>query len=144
MELSSAIIKIPAEILQVDLKVQREDPLSEVFEIARSSQSRESSSPSLLRLEALSRSSHSSVSGKGDFSTPIIRDLWMGEYWKVSEISSSLDAAKKGSVIPVELGVPRINDATAKDEVADIAKPILGYLVNQSGVPRDQILHEPV
>ena len=140
MELSSAIIKIPAEILQVDLKVQREDPLSEVFEIARSSQSRESSSPSLLRLEALSRSSHSSVSGKGDFSTPIIRDLWMGEYWRVSEISSSLDAAKKGSVTPVELGVPRINDATAKDEVADIAKPILGYLVNQSGVPRDQIL----
>jgi len=140
VELSSAIIKIPAEILQVDLKVQREDPLSEVFEIARSSQSRESSSPSLLRLEALSRSSHSSVSGKGDFSTPIIRDLWMGEYWRVSEISSSLDAAKKGSVTPVELGVPRINDATAKDEVADIAKPILGYLVNQSGVPRDQIL----
>ena len=140
MELSSAIIEIPAEILQVNLKVQREDPLSEVFEIAKSSQSSESSSPSLLRLEALSRSSHSSVSGKGDFSTPIIRDLWRGEYWRMSEISSSLDAAKKGSVIPVEPGVSRISDATAKDEVADIAKPILGYLVNQSGVPRDQIL----
>ena len=140
MELSSAIIEIPAEILQVDLKVQREDPLSEVFEIAQSSQSRESSSPSLLRLEALSRSSHSSVSGKGDFSTPIIRDLWMGEYWRVSEISFSLDAAKKGSVIPVEPGVPRISDAIAKDEVADIAKPILGYMVRESRVPRDQIL----
>ena len=140
MELSSAIIEIPVEILQVNLKVQREDPLSEVFEIVKSSRSSESSSPSLLRLEALSRSSHSSVSGKGDFSTPIIRDLWRGEYWRISEISSSLDAAKKGSVIPVEPGVSRISDATAKDEVADIAKPILGYLVNQSGVPRDQIL----
>lgn len=140
MELSSAIIEIPVEILQVNLKVQREDPLSEVFEIVKSSRSSESSSPSLLRLEALSRSSHSSVSGKGDFSTPIIRDLWRGEYWRMSEISSSLDAAKKGSVIPVEPGVSRISDATAKDEVADIAKPILGYLVNQSGVPRDQIL----
>ena len=140
MELSSAIIEIPVEILQVNLKVQREDPLSEVFEIAKSSRSSESSSPSLLRLEALSRSSHSSVSGKGDFSTPIIRDLWRGEYWRMSEISSSLDAAKKGSVMPVEPGVSRISDATAKDEVADIAKPILGYLVNQSGVPRDQIL----
>lgn len=140
MELSSAIIEIPVEILQVNLKVQREDPLSEVFEIVKSSRSSESSSPSLLRLEALSRSSHSSVSGKGDFSTPIIRDLWRGEYWRMSEISSSLDAAKKGSVIPVEPGVSRISDATAKDEVAGIAKPILGYLVNQSGVPRDQIL----
>ena len=140
MELSSASIEIPVEILQVNLKVQREDPLSEVFEIVKSSRSSESSSPSLLRLEALSRSSHSSVSGKGDFSTPIIRDLWRGEYWRMSEISSSLDAAKKGSVIPVEPGVSRISDTTAKDEVADIAKPILGYLVNQSGVPRDQIL----
>ena len=140
MELSSAIIEIPVEILQVDIKVQRDDPLSKVFEIAKSSQSSESSSPSLLRLEALSRSSYSSVSGKGDFSTPIIRDLWRGEYWKMSEISSSLDAPKTGSVIPVEPGVPRISEATAKDEVADIANPILGYLVRQSGVPRNQIL----
>jgi phosphatidylserine/phosphatidylglycerophosphate/cardiolipin synthase-like enzyme len=140
VELSSAIIEIPVEILQVDLKVQRDDPLSKVFEITKSSHSSESSSPSLLRLEALSRSSHSSVSGKGDFSTPIIRDLWRGEYWRMSEMSSSLDAAKKGSVIPVEPGVSRISDATAKDEVADIAKPILGYLVRQSGVPRNQIL----
>ena len=75
MELSSAIIKIPVEILQVNLKVQREDPLSEVFEIVKSSRSSESSSPSLLRLEALSRSSHSSVSGKGDFSMPPRKDL---------------------------------------------------------------------
>ena len=140
MELSSAIIEIPVEILQVDLKVQSDDPLSKVFEIAKSSQSNESSSPSLLRLEALSRSSHSSVSGKGDFSIPIIRDLWRGEYWKMSEISSSLDAARTGSVVPVESQVPRISEATAKDEVADIANPIKGYLAHHSRVPWNQIL----
>ena len=140
MELSSAIIEIPVEVLQVDLKVQRDDPLSKVFEIAKSSQSSESSSPSLLRLEALSRSSFSSVSGKENFSTPIIRDLWKGEYWRVSENSSSLDDSKAGSVIRVELGVPRISEANAKDEVADIANPILGYLVAESRVPRNQIL----
>ena len=140
MELSSAIIEIPVEVLQVDLKVQRDDPLSKVFEIAKSSQSSESSSPSLLRLEALSRSSFSSVSGKENFSTPIIRDLWKGEYWRVSENSSSLDDSKAESVIRVELGVPRISEANAKDEVADIANPILGYLVAESRVPRNQIL----
>ena len=81
MEISSAIIEIPMEVLQVKLKVERADPLSDVFEIVKSSQLSDSPSPSLLRLDALSRSSHSTLSGKGDFSSPILRDLWKGRYW---------------------------------------------------------------
>ena len=140
MEISSAIIEIPMEVLQVKLKVEMGDPLSEVFEIVKSSQLSDSPSPSLLRLDALSRSSNSTQSGKGDFSSPILRDLWKGGYWKMSELSSSLDYGNTGSLVPVEPQIARISEASAKDEVSEIAKPMLGYLVRKSGVPRNQIL----
>ena len=140
MEISSAIIEIPMEVLQVKLKVERDDPLSDVFEIVKSSQLSDSPSPSLLRLDALSRSSHSTLSGKGEFSSPILRDLWKGRYWKMSERSSSLDSGNTGSVVPVEPQVARISEASANDEVSEIARPMLGYLARKSGVPKNQIL----
>jgi phosphatidylserine/phosphatidylglycerophosphate/cardiolipin synthase-like enzyme len=135
---TSIIIEIPIEILHTVFRVEKEDPLKPLMDAMNSIKKVESTSQSVHRLDALSRSS-SSISKVSEFSTPVVRDLWKGKYWSLAEKNLSLDGDLTGSLHRLE-PIQRLDVNKPEGEVKELAAPFLGWLAGKSKIDRKDIL----